>query len=60
MLHFNDTHSHTLCFCIYALAGLQDGSALVVTVATYKTPLDRNINQIGIQPDVRVRSDSCI
>mmetsp|Transcript_405 Transcript_405/g.760 ORF Transcript_405/g.760 Transcript_405/m.760 type:complete len:122 (+) Transcript_405:49-414(+) len=39
---------------VQTIARLQDGSALVVTVATYKTPLDRNINQIGIQPDVRV------
>jgi len=36
------------------IARLQDGSALVVTVATYRTPLGNDINKVGIQPDVSV------
>merc|ERR1712216_27769 len=39
---------------VQTIARLQDGSALVVTVATYKTPLGNDINKVGIQPDVSV------
>ena len=40
------------------IARLQDGSALVVTVATYKTPQDHNINKVGIEPDFLVSCKS--
>ena len=40
---------------VQTIARLQDGSALVVTVARYETPLGRDINRVGIQPDVVVK-----
>jgi carboxyl-terminal processing protease len=40
---------------VQTIARLQDGSALVVTVATYKTPQGNDINKIGIEPDVVVK-----
>eukprot|EP00286_Rhodomonas_abbreviata_P025405 CAMPEP_0181297370 /NCGR_PEP_ID=MMETSP1101-20121128/5203_1 /TAXON_ID=46948 /ORGANISM="Rhodomonas abbreviata, Strain Caron Lab Isolate" /LENGTH=623 /DNA_ID=CAMNT_0023402301 /DNA_START=145 /DNA_END=2016 /DNA_ORIENTATION=- len=38
---------------IQTIAKLQDGSALVVTVARYQTPLNNDINKVGITPDVK-------
>lgn len=35
-----------------------DGSAVVVTVARYQTPNGRDINKVGIKPDLAVASDS--
>lgn len=36
---------------------LHDGSALKITVALWYTPLDKNINDQGIQPDMEVKED---
>jgi carboxyl-terminal processing protease len=33
-----------------------DGSAVVVTVAKYQTPSGRDINRVGIKPDINVPS----
>ena len=35
-----------------------DGSAVVVTVARYQTPAGRDINKIGIKPDLPVMSEA--
>lgn len=39
---------------IQTIARLADGSALVVTVAEYRTPLNNDINKKGIEPDIAV------
>ncbi|MFH1667654.1 MAG: S41 family peptidase [Candidatus Komeilibacteria bacterium] len=39
---------------IQELEQLSDGSALKITVAEWHTPLDRAINEIGIEPDIVV------
>jgi len=39
---------------IQSLFDLSDGAGLAVTVAKYETPAHRDINQLGIQPDVEV------
>ena len=37
---------------IQTLVDLSDGSGLAVTVAKYQTPNERDINKVGITPDV--------
>jgi len=37
---------------VQTIAPLSDGSALVITVSKYETPLGNNINKVGITPDV--------
>jgi carboxyl-terminal processing protease len=39
------------------LFDLSDGSGLAVTIATYETPNHRNINKVGIEPDLEVLAD---
>lgn len=39
------------------LTPLSDGSALAVTVARYQTPAGRDINRVGIAPDVEADLD---
>ncbi len=39
---------------IQSLFDLSDGSGLAVTVAKYETPNHRDINKLGIQPDVEI------
>lgn len=41
---------------VQVLKSLEDGSGLVVTVAKYYTPKGKNINQIGIKPNIFVKS----
>ncbi len=36
---------------------LSDGSSLKITVALWYTPNDKNINELGIKPDVEVKED---
>ncbi|HEY9828192.1 MAG TPA: S41 family peptidase [Stenomitos sp.] len=43
---------------IQSLFDLSDGSGLAVTVATYETPNHRNINKVGIQPDLAVAAEN--
>jgi carboxyl-terminal processing protease len=42
---------------IQSLFDLSDGSGLAVTIATYETPSHRNINKVGIAPDVNIDQD---
>lgn len=42
---------------VQVLKSLEDGSGLVVTVAKYYTPNGKNINQLGIKPNVFVKSE---
>ena len=35
-----------------------DGSAVVITVARYQTPLGIDINKKGIQPDIKLAEDT--
>lgn len=42
---------------VQELESLPDGSALKLTIAEWYTPLDRNINKEGIQPDIEVKED---
>lgn len=39
---------------IQSLFNLSDGAGLAVTVAKYETPAHRDINQLGIEPDLQV------
>src|SRR6056297_178552 len=39
---------------VQVLSPLNDGSAVKLTIATYKTPNGRNINETGIEPDIVV------
>jgi carboxyl-terminal processing protease len=39
---------------VQSVRGLEDGSGLAVTIAMYLTPSGRNINKLGIAPDVVV------
>lgn len=39
---------------VQSLAQLQDGSGVKITIARYYTPKGRDINRVGIQPDVAV------
>jgi carboxyl-terminal processing protease len=43
---------------IQSLFDLSDGSGLAVTVAKYETPTHRDINKLGITPDIVVALDS--
>jgi len=43
---------------IQAVYGLNDGSGLVMTVARYETPRGTDINKIGIQPDLYIKSSA--
>ena len=43
---------------IQSLFDLSDGSGLAVTVAKYETPSHRDINKLGIEPDVAVPLES--
>jgi carboxyl-terminal processing protease len=43
---------------IQSLFNLSDGSGLAVTIAKYETPKHRDINKLGITPDVRVELES--
>ena len=38
---------------VQAVFDLDDGSALFVTVASYKTPKLSNIDHVGIKPDIK-------
>jgi len=40
---------------VQVLKSLKDGSGVVVTIAKYYTPKGKNINQLGIKPDVLVK-----
>lgn len=42
---------------IQSLFDLSDGAGLAVTIATYETPSHRNINKVGIAPDLSVAQD---
>ena len=42
---------------IQSLFDLADGSGLAVTVAKYETPNHRDINKLGIQPDIEVHEE---
>ncbi|KAL6768578.1 CTPA1 [Auxenochlorella protothecoides x Auxenochlorella symbiontica] len=42
---------------VQTLTPLSDGSALAVTVARYQTPAGRDINRVGIAPDVEADLD---
>ncbi len=42
---------------IQSLFNLSDGSGLAVTVARYETPDHKDINTLGIRPDVEITSD---
>lgn len=42
---------------IQSLFDLTDGSGLAITVAKYETPKHRDINKLGIQPDLEVSLD---
>lgn len=42
---------------IQSLFNLSDGSGLAVTIAKYETPAHRDINRLGISPDVAVPLD---
>jgi carboxyl-terminal processing protease len=42
---------------IQSLFDLSDGSGLAVTIATYETPSHKNINKVGIAPDLNVKQD---
>lgn len=42
---------------IQSLFDLSDGAGLAVTIATYETPSHRNINKVGIAPDLAVAQD---
>ena len=35
----------------------EDGSAVVITVARYQTPAGRDINRVGITPDLPLAAD---
>ncbi len=39
---------------VQSVRGLGDGSGLAVTVAKYLTPSGRDINQAGIEPDIKI------
>jgi carboxyl-terminal processing protease len=43
---------------IQSLFNLSDGSGLAVTIAKYETPKHRDINKLGIAPDVTVELES--
>mmetsp|Transcript_47095 Transcript_47095/g.112240 ORF Transcript_47095/g.112240 Transcript_47095/m.112240 type:complete len:553 (+) Transcript_47095:218-1876(+) len=43
---------------VQTIAPLQGGAALVITVSTYETPHNHNINKVGIAPDVE--NDRCV
>ena len=45
---------------IQSLFDLSDGSGLAVTVANYETPNHKNINKLGIIPDVVVKQDQIL
>jgi carboxyl-terminal processing protease len=36
---------------------LSDGAGLAVTIATYETPSHKNINKVGIAPDLKIAQD---
>jgi len=40
---------------VQSVRGLGDGSGLAVTIAKYLTPLGRDINKNGINPDIEVK-----
>ncbi|WP_299413947.1 S41 family peptidase [Acaryochloris sp. IP29b_bin.148] len=42
---------------VQVLKSLEDGSGLVVTVAKYYTPKGKNINQLGVKPDIFVKGE---
>src|SRR5919202_477601 len=39
---------------VQSVRGLGDGSGLAVTIAKYLTPSDRDINKLGIDPDIKI------
>ena len=43
---------------IQTVVPLSDGSALAVTVAKYQTPSGKDINKVGIEPNVKLDGDS--
>ncbi len=43
---------------VQRIFGLQDGTALKLTISNYFTPNGNNINGVGIQPDVEVELDT--
>ena len=42
---------------IFPLQGISDGSAIKITTAKYFTPNGRNIDGIGIEPDIEIEYD---
>jgi carboxyl-terminal processing protease len=42
---------------IQSLFDLSDGAGLAVTIATYETPSHKNINKVGIAPDLKIAQD---
>jgi carboxyl-terminal processing protease len=42
---------------IQSLFDLSDGAGLAVTIATYETPSHKNINKVGIAPDLNIAQD---
>ena len=47
-----------LCIAQVVPLDEEDGSAVVVTVARYQTPAGKDINRIGITPDLPLQSDA--
>lgn len=45
---------------VQAVIPLSDGSAIKLTTARYYTPLDRSIQEIGIQPDIIVQAANVV
>lgn len=43
---------------VQQVVGLEDGSAVKITISAYYTPNGRNIHGIGIEPDVECKFDS--
>jgi carboxyl-terminal processing protease len=43
---------------IQSLFDLSDGSGMAVTIAKYETPNHKNINKVGIKPDIEVSAEN--
>jgi carboxyl-terminal processing protease len=42
--------------CVQTVSAMLDGSAIAITTAKYLTPSGRDINKVGVQPDVKVEN----